>query len=181
MREAWKDIVGYEGLYQVSDIGRIKSLERVRINGRKWKTRILKFKINKNGYHFVNLYKNGKGKSFYIHRLVLITFIGICPEDMEACHSNGDKTDNRLSNLRYDTKSNNMLDAVKHGTHHKTLGQTWTRGEGCGTSKLTTKQVLEIRYLYETGKYIQKELAKKFDVCRPQISRIINKKTWAHT
>ena len=76
-----------------------------------------------NGYLFVALYHRGKFKQYRIHRLVLETFVGPCPKGMVACHNNGNCQDNRLSNLRWDTISNNHLDKRKHGTDN--------RGEKC--------------------------------------------------
>ena len=77
--ENWKDIKGYEGLYQVSNLGRVKSLERnaYKPNGvaRKKEEKILASALNSNGYSFVNLYKNGKRKSMLVHRLVAMAFI----------------------------------------------------------------------------------------------------------
>ena len=69
-------------------------------------------------YFQVRLYKNKKYYNRRVHRLVLETFVGPCPDGMETCHNNGIHTDNRLENLRWDTHSNNQKDSVKHGTHN---------------------------------------------------------------
>ena len=100
--EIWKDIVGYEGLYQVSNYGRVRSLNYKR-NGT---VKILKNNLMKTGYHRVNLYK-GKRKQFTIHRLVADTFLSN-PEHKEFIdHINTIKTDNRVENLRFVTMTEN--------------------------------------------------------------------------
>lgn len=172
-KERWKDVVGYEGLYQVSDMGRIKSLSRLLNNNRQWKGRILKPTIrDKSGHLGVHLCKNGKAKTYCIHQLVLVAFIGFCPDNMEGCHNNGIETDNRLNNLRYDTHSNNILDSVRHGTH------TDSRGEKHGLSKLTEQQVKEIRKLAISGKCTPKKISEMFGISRGTVSDIKLRKGW---
>lgn len=90
--ELWRDIKGYEGLYQVSNLGRVRSM----LYG---KVRILKPEKTRWGYLRVNLYKNGKNIHYSIHKLVWETFNGSVPDDYEINHINEDKTDNRLENL----------------------------------------------------------------------------------
>jgi hypothetical protein len=104
MKEEWKDIVGYEGLYQVSTLGRVKSNPR---NGTINNTRILKLKTESNGYLRVCLSKNNKKQSYGVHRLVYETFVGPIPEGMQVNHINEDKTDNRVSNLNLMTPLEN--------------------------------------------------------------------------
>lgn len=109
--EEWRDIKGYEGLYQVSSEGRVKSLERyVQVNGgiRLQKGFILKPYMEKNGYTRVLLYKDGIRKKKSVHRIVAETFIGECPEGYEVDHINTLKDDNRAENLRYCTPKENM-------------------------------------------------------------------------
>ena len=118
--ETWKPIPGYEGLYEVSDHGRVRSLDRryIRADGiaTRRRGRILKPVINGSGRHQVYLCAPGeKQKPQQVHRLVLTAFVGPCPEGMEACHSNDVPTDNRLANLRWDTRSANMDDRVRNG------------------------------------------------------------------
>lgn len=173
VNERWKDVVGYEGLYQVSDRGRVKSLSRLLNNNRQWQNRILKPAIrDKSGHFGVSLCKNGKGKTYCVHQLVLVAFVGFCPDNMEGCHNNGIKTDNRLSNLRYDTHSNNILDSVKHGTHVD------SRGEKHGLSKLTEQQVKEIRKLAISSKYTPKMIAEIFGISQCTVSDIKLGKRW---
>lgn len=101
--EEWKNIKGYQGKYQVSNLGRIKSLNY----NRQKKQKILIECKNGKGYKIVSLSKNGKWKSFLIHRLVYGAFVGIIPDGYQIDHINNNKTDNRLQNLQLLTVSEN--------------------------------------------------------------------------
>lgn len=117
--EQWRPIPGYEGVYEVSDIGRVRSLDRVvaYANGgsrlhpgkllRQWAP------MGQNGYKQTCLCRFNKRRFVSIHRLVLLAFVGPCPEGMEACHGNDIPDDNRLSNLRWDTRKANVSDRVR--------------------------------------------------------------------
>lgn len=118
----WKPITGFEGLYEVSDRGKVRSLDRVvrRKDGRTctYPGKLLKpYDNQKPPYFSVNLWKDGKLHRAYIHRLVLETFVGPCPPGMETCHGPGGSYDNRLENLRWDTPHENSLDTVRHGNN----------------------------------------------------------------
>lgn len=110
--EIWKNIVGYEGLYEVSNFGRVRSLDRtvIRKNGVIYsgKGKILNQYQATNGYMQVYLYKQGVRKSQLVHRLVMVSFIGVL-ENKEVNHINEIKTDNRLVNLEYVTRSENRI------------------------------------------------------------------------
>ncbi len=137
--EIWKNIPNYEGLYQISDCGRIKRLHRDK-KRRCGLFRILKHKIDRKGYYRIGLYKNKKRKDFLIHRLVLEAFNGPCPPKMESCHNDGNQENNSIGNLRWDTHSNNMLDKTKHG---KATNPTWflkNYGSKSPVSKLDEKK-----------------------------------------
>lgn len=166
-KEIWKAIPGYEGLYEVSDLGRVRSLDRpVICRGGKTRISLGKILINqvdRYGRFYVNLSKNNSRKIYSNHTLVALAFIGERPEDYEICHIDGDCTNNILTNLRYDTKSQNRLDYYRQGKKNP-------RG------KLSIEQVLEIRRLYATGNYTQQELAEKFNVNRNNIGYIITRK-----
>ena len=128
--EIWKDIKGYEGLYQVSNLGRIKSLDRIivypnNMSSRFFKSKIQKPCLNSNGYLFCDLYKNSNRKRFYIHRLVLTSFIGL-EKGKDVNHINGIKTDNKLSNLEWLTRSENMKHAFKIGLCENTIANCLT-------------------------------------------------------
>jgi len=156
----WKDIPGYEGRYQASSLGRIKSLKR-EFSRTDWRTgkitkvavkeRILKpGKFNKAGHLSVFLRDkenpNGIGKP--VHQLIMRTFIGEPPQGMEILHINGVSTDNRVENLRYGTRSDNGIDRYRHA--------------GCGL-KLTKCDVREIRKLLAKGVQ-QRQIAQRFNV-----------------
>lgn len=120
--ETWKPVPGYEGWYAASDQGRIKSVARRVFHPTSSlltiKERILCQIETPQGYRSVRLSKDGKSTAYQVHRLVMLAFEGEPPHDEEVCHNNGDRADNRLSNLRYATRSENMSDAVRHGTHN---------------------------------------------------------------
>lgn len=105
--EEFRTIPGYEGFYEVSNFGRVRRVET---------QRVLKGKTLRNGYREVSLCREGSPRFFLIHRLVMLAFKGAPPEKHEVCHNDGNKENNRLDNLRYDTHSNNAKDRVKHGT-----------------------------------------------------------------
>jgi predicted transcriptional regulator len=134
--------------------------------------KILKQSIDKNGYSYVTLYKNGEGKHKYVHRLVLETFIGPCPLGMEGCHNNGNPPNNSLNNLRYDTPKGNSLDKVKH--------KTLLYGSRCPWTKLDEGKIREIKKLLKEGKLTQREIAERFNVCQQAICDINTGKTWKH-
>jgi len=131
--EVWKDITGYEGLYQVSTIGRVKSF-----NGLWVEEKILAPGANQpRGYLYVNLCKDGKRKNFYVHRLVAQTFISNSQNKLEVNHINGNKLDNRVENLEWATSSENHRHAYAMGLMKS--------GEEHPNSKLTNEQVRYIR------------------------------------
>lgn len=115
--ETWKPIPGYEGLYEVSDLGRVRSLDRVDRRGRFWLGRTLKPQLGTSGYLAVALSRHSCLKTRAIHRLVLEAFIGPCPKGLIGLHLNDIKTDNRLENLRWGTYSENNYDSVRNGRH----------------------------------------------------------------
>jgi DNA-binding XRE family transcriptional regulator len=173
--ERWRAVPGYVGLYEVSDWGRVKSLDRIlqnRMGRYKHKGMVLAQMINSDGYKCLNLGKKGSRKQYKTHRLVLAAFVGTCPPGMEACHNNGVPSDNRLENLRWDTPQNNYADRVIHGT----AGQ----GSKHYSAILTENEVVRIRNLYASNEFNQKELAKRFGVDNSTICQIIRGQKWKH-
>lgn len=119
INEIWKDILGFEGLYQVSNYGRVKSLERSDAIGRKRKERILKPQLNNNGYYLVPLWKQSIGKAYQVHRLVWSAFNGPIPEGYEINHLDESPVNNALSNLSLVTHKKN----VNYGTRNERAGK----------------------------------------------------------
>ena len=119
MTEAWKPVVGYEELYEVSNTGKVWSI-------RKEKT--LSPAKNTSGHLYVRLHKGDKGKKKYIHRLVLEAFVGACPEGMETRHLDGNPANNRIDNLIWGTCSDNNFDIVRHGRHRNARKTHCPRG-----------------------------------------------------
>lgn len=157
--------------YAISRNGRVRSIH---LSGRgstkegKW----LKPGLGKNGYLLCVLCEGSIRFSRTIHRLVLETYVGPCPEGMECRHLNGLRTDNRLENLCWGTRSENRFDAVKHGT------LVDNRGEKSVRAKLTNDQIPQIYHRYHDKINTQKELAELFGVSHCRISRIVNRKDW---
>ena len=119
-KEIWKDVVGYEGLYQVSNKGNVYSVERRNVRGRKCSGRTLKPIYNKYGYLRVNLCKNGKVKARYIHSLVAEVFIPNQNNYLEINHKDEIKTNNHVENLEWCTGDYNL----RYGTRIKRISDT---------------------------------------------------------
>jgi hypothetical protein len=118
MTERWLPVVGYEGIYEVSDLGRVRSfLWRGPGNVRRKYARIMKPGLRKD-YPVITMYRDGAIKKRNVHHLVLEAFVGPCPPGLEACHDNDVADDNRLENLRWDTRSANERDKVHNGNNH---------------------------------------------------------------
>lgn len=156
--EEWRPVVGWEGLYEVSDLGRVRSVARIvtRRGGRPYRVRecIRKASVDaRSGYAELPLCRDGEGKTHRVHVLVLEAFAGPRPDGNYGRHLNGNPSDNRLENLAWGTPTQNNYDAVAHGTHwaaakthckhgHElTPGNTYVRPEGgracraCGTER----------------------------------------------
>lgn len=106
MQETWKDIKGYEGLYQVSNIGNIKNIKR---------NKLLKLNTHKQGYNVVNLCKCGKVKKYLVHRLVAEAFIPNTENKPQVNHIDGNKKNNNIDNLEFVTNSENTIHAYRTG------------------------------------------------------------------
>jgi len=165
VKEIWKPIPNYEELYKISNYGKI-------IN--KFK-KILCLNIHKSGHLYIKLCKNSKYKSFQIHRLVLETFVSPCPLNMECRHLNGNPADNRLENLKWGTRSENVRDAIKHKTHSNP--PTYT-GSNHPMSVINEKQARIIKWLLKDGYLKQSEMARIFNINKSIVSDIKFKRTW---
>lgn len=115
MKEIWKDIKGYEGMYQVSNLGRVKSLDRVGVDGKKYKGRERKVIVGKVGYKVVDLYIGGKRETKSIHRLIAESFIPNTNDNPEVNHIDHDKLNNSIENLEWVTRRENFNAAIKYG------------------------------------------------------------------
>ena len=132
--------------------------------------------IHDGGYPMVSLSKNRIVKQYFVHYLVLLTFHKPRPRGMECCHKDGDPTNRNLSNLRWDTKSGNMQDAIRHGT----ASGGSLPGESNPSAKLTEAEVRQIRQMHATGLHSIGSLSRTFKVTKFTISWIVKYRTWRH-
>lgn len=153
--ERWLPVPGYEGLYEVSDLGRVRSL-------RSGQLRSL-CSTPKNPYPRLVLTGRGQRVTKLVHRLVLIAFVGDPLPGTEVCHGNGDPADNRLKNLRWGTSAENQADRLRHGT--------LPRGENIHTAKLSAADVVAIRAALRKRES-QRKIAARFGVSQRSIGRI---------
>lgn len=156
--DVYRDIPGYEGLYQVSDRGNVRSVR---------KNRLLRLQ-NLKGYRSVQLSAGDGYKQWLVHRLVLLAFEG--PSGLCVNHKDGCRANNVLSNLEYVTYSENNYHAYRIG--HAVPHNTPKYGENCNLAKLSNADVLAIRSL--SGKALQREIARQFGVTANTIWRILN-------
>lgn len=130
--EQWRDIPGWEGYYQASNHGRVRSLDRVVQRSTLPQTvpgRVLSPGRKPNGYLYVRLSRPGnKNVLKYVHRAVLEAFVGAPPQHVDACHGDGSRDNNHVNNLRWGTRSENGLDAVRHGRNKSSLKTRCPRG-----------------------------------------------------
>lgn len=178
LKEVWKDIPGYEAIYAVSNLGRIKSIARF---AKHWRggtqvvrERILKTRTNRYGYIRVGLWKNGIKKTYRVHRLVLDAYVGPCPAGKQCAHDDGARGNNNLSNLMWKTPKQNQADRVRHGTSRY--------GAKNPNSLFTNAQVREIRRRYVPRCAVNgaAAIAREFAVTRQAISRITRSQGWIH-
>lgn len=174
--EIWRPIPGYEGWYEASNIGNVRSLPRttdragipVRLAGRV----LRQSPSGKAGIPAVTLCRLSKRFTAPVSVLMMLAFVGPCPRGLWVCHENGNAGDNRIENLRYGTPKSNTQDAIRHGT--------WLRGERSKVSKLREADVIEIRRLYAAGRLTQKEIGRRFGVDNSHVSEIVRRVEWAH-
>lgn len=158
--EEWRDVPGYEWLYRVSNQGQVFS---VRAN------RLLKPFSDTHGYFLVSLCTHGIERNERVHRLVLLAFVGPCPDGMQGAHLNGKRTDNRIENLAWATQSENERHKILHGTQ--------MYGEGHRRSKLTVEQAAEAIQRHRAGESSY-QIGRRFGVSSDAILKVVNGKTW---
>ena len=130
----WRPVVGWEGRYEVSDVGQVRSVARVvtvAATGRSWlqpSRVLLPYRTSSVGYPTLRLKAEGRKSSKRVHVMVLEAFVGPRPKGMVGCHVDGDPDNNTPSNLRWDTQSANQLHSIAHGTHHNTVKTHCKRG-----------------------------------------------------
>ena len=165
-QETWRDVIGYEDLYEISSQGQVRSLPRQGTHGR-----LLRQPRNRNGYRQVSLRKDGKTSTKIVHLLVLEAFVGPRPPGFQARHGAGGQDDNSAANLSWGTPAQNQMDRVRDGTSN--------RGERSATAKLTEAIVAECRRRYAAGEP-QEALAREFGVTSGAMCNAIRGKTWAN-
>lgn len=183
--EVWREVPEFEGLYEVSNFGRLRSVGRWQLVSPSSKmpngfSRYLQSKIHKgNPYSdgngkiraiVVGLRKDGRYHHRSIHDIVLTAFVGPRPHGYYGCHKDDRPINNRLPNLYWGTPAENCADKIRHGNQ--------PRGEIIPWSKLSEEDVKFIRK--NAGVISQSKMAERFGVGQPQISRIVNRREWVH-
>ena len=176
--EIWKPVPDYHGSYEVSDNGRIRSLDRqtpYKEGFRTTKGRILKFFLDGCGYPTIHLWKYRQKRIHKIHHLVALVFIGHPPgaigrgiNDYQINHKDGDKTNNHVLNLEWITHKANKLHAAQNGLT--------TRGTKHPNAKLAESDIREIRNLFPSLTY--KEIAARYGISRNHAHQIVTGKRW---
>lgn len=158
--ETWKKIVDVQD-YEVSDLGRVRSIKKNR-------KLVLKPQKHTGGYRIVTFWRNGVATVHLVHKLVLTVFIGPRPEGQQACHGNGDKADNRLLNLRWDTPAANQADRILHGTR-------FGRSRAPGSRRVTPEIITRVRSAIEIN---ISAVARDLKLPRTTVADIVNHRTY---
>lgn len=175
--EIWKEIPGFNGWYEASNLGRIRSYRsKCKSDKRINKPKIIKGNKHPLGYIRVKLKNNSSRTGYLIHRLVAETFIPNPQKKPQINHKNGIKDDNRVSNLEWVTPQENVDHAIDNGF----IDHSKQYGEKGNNAQLTKKQVLQIRSVYDQGWATQTELSKAYNISQKHVSRIVNKQRWKH-
>lgn len=184
----WRPVFGYEGLYEVSDKGDIRSLVCGGPFGKRKRpaSRAVILSKDKNGYIRVGLCKTGQSrKNMLVHRIVLFAFSGMPPVGMECNHIDGDKSNNRISNLEWVTRAENGRHKANTGLaasgdrHGMRLHKGLVAGEKNGRAILCADDAVRIMALYNDGCKIA-ELARRFSVSESAVASIVHGRSWKH-
>lgn len=176
MQEIWKPIQGFEGIYEVSNVGRIRSLPKIvntwygcrRVSGR-----VRSFSKNSQGYLSIHMHNGGKTFRAYVHRVVAQAFVDNPKCAQQVNHIDGDKSNNRADNLEWCSPSENCIHAIENRLYEN------AKGERSSFAKLTEDQVREIRHRAALG-HMHKDIAIDFRVGRKAITKIVNRQRWNH-
>ena len=173
-REEWRSVLGFEGYYTVSSLGRVRSEPRrvIRSDGRPRTIPglILKHRIGDVGYPIVGIHRDGTGTTVRVHRLVLETFVGPCPEGMECLHANNDKLDARLVNIRWGTRAENTEQMRDDGLAQAALG--------AGTAKKLDWADLHLILCDLAAGQTQQAIANRYGIVRQTVSKIARGEYW---
>lgn len=161
--EDWRPVIGYEGQYEVSEYGAVRSRRR---------SRLTTHEVG-GGYVRVQLYRDGRKHNLLVASIVARAFLGPCPPGMEVNHKSGDKHDNGFRNLEYLTRPEN----IQHS--RDVLGNQWPQGEQHGMARLTEVDVRQIRELL-SQRMAQGAIAARFQIHQTMVSRIALRKAWRH-
>lgn len=166
--EKWKPVVGWEHVYEVSNLGRVRRAKATR--GTRVGRVLRPAPHSTDGYPQVNLCADGRQRTYCVHQLVAAAWLGECPDGFEVSHEDGDPWNCRVSNLRYRTHLDNVQRSKALGMH--------SVGEMRPTARLTPQAVREIRAL--SGVVPQKTLAVRYGVSPTRISEVIARRAWKH-
>lgn len=162
MQETWKDILGYEGFYKISSIGRVYIC----------RTNKIKASHSRNTYLSVLLSKNAITKNFTIHRLVAVAFLPNPLNKAQVNHINGIKTDNRVENLEWSTSLENIRHSIENNLKNVAVGSR------CRAAKLNDSDVIKIRSIAEN--FSRDQIGRMFGVTGSTVRRIVSRKIWKH-
>jgi DNA-binding XRE family transcriptional regulator len=161
-KESWRDVFGYDGVYQVSNLGRVRNKHK----------KILTHWVSEDGYHSVTLVDKDSGrKNWRVHRLVGLCFVPIYSLERDQInHIDGNKWNNVAENLEWCNNSENQLH------RYRVLKTGALYGVMNNRAKLTEQQTKEVKAKYQTGEYTQKQLAEEYNVTQSTISQIVTNK-----
>tara|TARA_R110000765_G_scaffold421407_1_gene527545 strand:+ start:240 stop:791 length:552 start_codon:yes stop_codon:yes gene_type:complete len=176
--QLFKPVKGYEGLYEVSTYGNVKSLPKEKLT--QWGLRVTRERILKvdtyhpKGYRFVTLIKNGIRKSHSVHRLVATAFIPNPENYPQLNHKDTIKDNNVVDNLEWCNNSHNQLHAFKYGLNKP------NKGEAHGMSKVTEEDVFKIREFHQRYQISNRNLGLIFNITKHHVQQIVSRTTWKH-
>ncbi len=184
-KKFWFDVFGFEGIYEITRSGMIRSVRRYITykDGRSgyWTDgQRLHPSLSNTGYYYVNLRKDGRLYPRRVHRMLLETFVEPRPVGFECRHLDGNKTNNKLENLKWGTPKENSEDMVRHGTSNKGKTFLYKRGEENPFSRFKNGEVWLIKKILSKTSLPQHRIAKMFKTNQTQISQIKRKQIWGH-